>query len=852
MNSAGDHPIDPRRPISDGYSFFLDAGYGLVVIGCTLLLIAAFPDTHPLIPAGSLILFALLFLPVRQWLRRLIDAPLTLKSVQPSRAGTAAEAGSVPPPELSVAEIGSGQETGEPEDPKDLILRLAQTFHSTSDLDILLELVSSQILRRIPAVSFRIALAEENSGALYYAYYFENGTRRTDREGSPFPGAEDLAGEVVRTGRPLVAEDYSEACRMHDLPEREPPMAWAGLPLSAGASVIGAILLARGAPFTQPEQTQLASVAEIAGPAIAKARLEKEAARQSALLANLLHASRRILGTPERDHLPDSILAGARELLPCQAALLFLPSPSGLWILARQSGTPDVTDNFPPIGVDHPFTKTAAGDPLMFVDSLVEDDPFRSLTRQGGSPFLGGVSLPLRVKERISGWIVFWNPLRSSPPQETERILLYEYAVLAAAALEKPRSRAPADAESAILAEELTSLQNLDQELNSVSDPVEAMAITLDWAVRYADAAAGLAVLVMDEALEIEAAVGYPEGTGPEEKSRLPFDSVGFQESIRSGRPILRRAEGSIAPGLLPIGRTSLFLPIRRNTQTLGVLLLESDSEDAISPPAVEFLQRMASHAAIAISNAQLYAEVRSANQAKSEFISFVAHELKTPMTSIRGYTDLVAQGAVGPVSQPQANFLATIRLNVDRMAALVSDLNDVSRIESGRLKLEFAAVSLAPALEEVIEALRSQIEGKDQKLSLDIPSDLPPVWVDRGRLIQILTNLASNAHKYTPHGGSLRIAAERSPNRWDPAGPPEVVHCFIQDSGLGIALQEQKSIFQKFFRSEDGTVRDLPGTGLGLHITRNLVEMHGGRIWFESELHKGSIFHFTVPAASV
>jgi signal transduction histidine kinase len=282
------------------------------------------------------------------------------------------------------------------------------------------------------------------------------------------------------------------------------------------------------------------------------------------------------------------------------------------------------------------------------------------------------------------------------------------------------------------------------------------------------------------------------------------------------------------------------------------VLLLESDSENAFPPAEVDFLERLASHAAIAISNARLYAEVRSANQAKSEFISFVAHELKTPMTSIRGYADLVAQGAVGPVSQPQANFLATIRLNVDRMAALVSDLNDVSRIESGRLKLEFSAIHLAPAVDEVLEALRSQIEAKEQKLTLEIPADLPPVWVDRGRLIQVLTNLVSNAHKYTPPGGVLRIAAEHSSNPWDPAGPPEVVHFLIQDSGLGISLQEQKSIFQKFFRSEDGMVRDIPGTGLGLHITRNLVEMHGGRIWFESELQKGSTFHFTVPVASV
>ena len=797
-------------------------------------------------------MLALLLLPVRQWLRRRIDTSLKGELVHPPRFGTADEDGSTPPPALSFAEKSPGQEADAPEDPGDWILRLMQIFQSTSDLDVLLELVSSQILRRVPAVSFRVALAEENYGALSYAYYFDNGSRRSDREATPFPAGEDLAGVVIRTGHLLVTDDYSEACRMHDLPEREPPAAWAGFPLSAGASVIGAILLARDAPFTPSEQSQLGSMAEIAGPAIAKARLEKEAGRRAAQLANLLRASRRILGTAEFDHLPNSILEGARELLPSQAALLLLPTPAGLWTLARQSGAPDVSVDFPPVGADHPFTRAAAGDQLTFVDSLFEDDPFRSLTRRGGSPFLGAVSLPLRVKERIAGWIVFWNPLRATPPQETERILLYEYAAFVVSALEKNRTRAPADAESAALAEELSSLQTLDQELNSVSDPAEAIAITLDWAVRYTDAAAGLAALIIDEDLEIEAAVGYPEGTGPEEKSRLPSDSAGFQESIRSGEPLIRRAEGSVAPGMLSVGRTSVFLPIRRNTHTLGVLLLESDAENAFPSPAVEFLQRMASHAAIAIANARLYSEVRSANQAKSEFISFVAHELKTPMTSIRGYTDLVAQGAVGPVSQPQANFLATIRLNVDRMAALVSDLNDVSRIESGRLKLEFAAVALAPALEEVIEALRSQIEGKEQKLAMSIPSDLPPVWVDRGRLIQILTNLISNAFKYTPHGGSLRIAAERSPNRWDPAGPPEVVHCFIQDSGLGISLQEQKSIFQKFFRSEDGMVRDLPGTGLGLHITRNLVEMHGGRIWFESEWHKGSTFHFTVPAASV
>jgi signal transduction histidine kinase len=857
MKSAGDRPADPlRRPISGWYLHLTDAGYLLLAVGCSLLFYAAFPAAQSLLPALVLLVSALALLPARNWIRRRISVSPSagpLPSTGKSGSDILESEHSAPsaPPSFEGKKPRPDPNAAGSPDPGDLLLSLSQMLHSTSDLDVLLELLSSQTLRRVPASSFRIALAEEN-GALTHAYYFENGTRRTDREGTPFSEEEDLAGEVRRTGRPLVAADYSEACRTRNLPGRESASAWAGFPLPSGASVCGVMLLLRDAPFEENEQALLGSIAAAAGPAIARARLEMESARRAAQLANLVRASRRIIGAAGQASLPEAILSGARELVPCRSALLLLPTPSGSWSVQPPAGGPGAAAAFPPIGSDHPFLKPAPDDRPAFFDRPPADDPFRRYAREAGSEFCSALSLPLRRKERISGWIVFWNPLRPSPPPEGDVLLLGQFAAVCVAALEKSRPGDPAGGTAAVLAEELASLQHLDQELNIAVDPPAAMAVTLDWAVRYADAAAGLAAICTEESLEVAAVSGYSDGAGPEAGIRLPRESAGFSESIQSGRACLRRAQGSVAPGMLPSGRSSLFLPIRRNTQTLGVLLLESDSEDAFPPAEVEFLERLASHAAIAISNAQLYAEVRNANQAKSEFISFVAHELKTPMTSIRGYTDLVAQGAVGPVSQPQANFLATIRLNVDRMAALVSDLNDVSRIESGRLKLEFSAVPLAPVLQEVVEALRSQIEGKEQKLTLEIPDDLPPAWVDRGRLIQILTNLVSNAHKYTPGGGSLRIAAERSSNRWDPAGPPEIVHFLIQDSGLGISLQEQKSIFQKFFRSEDGMVRDLPGTGLGLHITRNLVEMHGGKIWFESELHKGSTFHFTVPAASV
>ena len=838
MNSADDRSSAQRpRRKSGGLSIVLDIGYLLLASGCSFLLWAAFPGVHP---AAVVLFFALsasALLPLRERLRRSALAPSASGAFSPDRP-------TPDPAGLSAADIAAG-------DSPNLLFSLSQFMHSTSDLGILSELVGTQTLRRIPASSLRIALAEPGASFLSYVYYSESGCRRSEREGVPFPGDEDLAGEVVRTGRTLAA-DYSQACRERGLPEREPYAAWAGAPLPSGSAVVGALVLLRDTPFSGAERSLLESIAMIAGPAIDRARLAGESTRVTERLAALPRASRRILGSADGKTLGDAILAGARELLPCRAAFLLLPDSSGGWSMDRHSGLPEAPADFPAIGMDHPLVRPAAGDHPVFLDRLPEEDAFGSAAGAAGLPFRSAVSLPLRRKEKILGWIFFWNPLRPLPPNPSDERMLGELSSVAVAALEADRPQPPPGSAAVNLVEELSSLQRLDQELNSASDPSGAMAITLDWAIRYSEAPAGLAVLAVDGSFEVAAADGYPDAARPDARARPPMDPAHFSKALQSGKAVLVRSQESVSPGLLPGGKSALFLPIRRNEQNLGVLLLESGSAGAFPPAEVEFLERLASHAAIAISNARLNAEVRSANQAKSEFISFVAHELKTPMTSIRGYTDLVAQGAVGPVSQPQANFLATIRLNVDRMSALVSDLNDVSRIESGRLKLEFSAVPLAPAVDEVLEALRSQIDAKEQKLTLEIPSDLPPVWVDRGRLIQVLTNLVSNANKYTPPHGALRIAAERSSNRWDPAGPPEVVHFLIQDSGLGISLQEQKSIFQKFFRSEDGTVRDIPGTGLGLHITRNLVEMHGGRIWFESEWQKGSTFHFTVPVASV
>jgi PAS domain S-box-containing protein len=239
-----------------------------------------------------------------------------------------------------------------------------------------------------------------------------------------------------------------------------------------------------------------------------------------------------------------------------------------------------------------------------------------------------------------------------------------------------------------------------------------------------------------------------------------------------------------------------------------------------------------------------------AANRAKDEFISVVTHELRSPLSSVLGSIGLLQDGAAGPVSEEQLEFLHIVESNAKRMAALASDLADISCIESGQLQLEMGLVSVSKAVEEIARSLRPQIEKKGQTLIRQVPAGLPIVRGDHIRLVQVLTNLVSNAHKFTPEGGRIVIRAERVANRWDPQGAGEVVHVAVEDNGIGIKAEEQGRLFQKFSRVGDRDTRRIPGTGLGLSIAKSLVEMQGGRIWCESEFGKGATFHFTVPVA--
>jgi hypothetical protein len=231
--------------------------------------------------------------------------------------------------------------------------------------------------------------------------------------------------------------------------------------------------------------------------------------------------------------------------------------------------------------------------------------------------------------------------------------------------------------------------------------------------------------------------------------------------------------------------------------------------------------------------------ELLQLRQEKDKFISVVTHELRLPLTSIKGYTDLLRQGAVGPVNEQQLSFLDTIRNNADRMSALLSDLTDISQIEAGRLRIEIGQVFLQTEVEAALKSLQPLLQSKGQKVEVSRIDQFPSVSADANRLLQVLTHLLRNASMYSPEESRISVRAYLR---------DEMLRVEVTDTGIGISPEDQKKLFTPFFRADEVVVREQHGWGLGLYLSAQLVGLMGGKIGVTSTLENGSTFWFTLP----
>ena len=373
-------------------------------------------------------------------------------------------------------------------------------------------------------------------------------------------------------------------------------------------------------------------------------------------------------------------------------------------------------------------------------------------------------------------------------------------------------------------------------------------------------------------------------GYEAEEAERM--DTLRMIEMVRS--PVLNPGEplfvpdidpkslGSSLPETIPpaslralstlVGvRSYAAVPLLLENKPKGFLLagtnppyLKLDSSD------VELLSVLAGEVGVAIENIQLYEALKKShdeletrvkartrelakaneellklNKMKSDFVSAVSHELRTPLTSIKGYTILVGGGKLGPVNKQQSERLQKINRHTDYLSNLISDLLDIARIESGRVGMTVSKINLSGLVDTVADLLGPQLKERDLELKIKLQPNLPPIQADESRLQRVLVNLLSNAIKFTPEKGIITIQAAST-------GP--VLQIDVIDSGLGMSKEDLANLFSEFFRADNLINREKKGTGLGLVLVKRIIEAHGGKIWVQSKLKKGSTFSFTLP----
>jgi len=292
-----------------------------------------------------------------------------------------------------------------------------------------------------------------------------------------------------------------------------------------------------------------------------------------------------------------------------------------------------------------------------------------------------------------------------------------------------------------------------------------------------------------------------------------------------------------------------LVLPLRTRRETIGALVIAAnDPERAVTENQLPLAELLAERASLAIDNAMLYTEqvdarrkVEDLSRLKDEFLSIASHELRTPVTSIKGYTQLAKTLIRENDLATSEEYLDIALDQIDRMSRLILELLDVSRIETGRLEIRREPIRWATFVRDVVH--RHHAAVNDRRFHLNVPEIDKEVYGDRDRLVQVLGNLLENAVKYSPDGSDIYVGVE---DRGD-----QLVTS-VCDRGIGIPADELGQVFERFHRGRQVSSTNYGGLGLGLYITKQIVERHGGTIWVDSKERAGTTFFFSLPVVSV
>jgi signal transduction histidine kinase len=691
-------------------------------------------------------------------------------------------------------------------------------------------------------------------------------------------------GRTILGARPTHVADLATAS---EFPEgRELALRWGhrttlGVPLLREGKALGALLIRRTEvrPFSDAQIAMLQTFADQAVIAIENVRLftelqEKnkalteahqqvtEALEQQTATSEIL----RVISQSPTDVQPvfDTIVTSAVRLLRAYSGSLTRLVGDQIELAALTStdtaGDADLRGTFPRSLHSAGSIVHAIRDrvPLNVTDTEVDPrrpEAFRAMARVRG--YRSQVVVPLLHHGEAIGAITV---TRREPGGFTddEIALLKTFADQAVIAIENARLLTELQARTQELSRsvgELRALGEVGQAISSTLDLRTVLSTIVARATQLSGTDAGVIyeyddqreVFVPRATEHLEAEIVETMLTTPVRKGEGATGRLAeTREPIQVPDILAAPAESRVRGALVRAGyRALLAVPLVREGHLIGGLTVIRKTPGAFAPETIELLQTFATQSSLAIQNARLFREIEDksrqievASQHKSEFLANMSHELRTPLNAIIGFSEVLTDRMFGELNEKQDEYLKDIYASGTHLLSLINDILDLSKIEAGRMELELTDFHLPTALDNALTLVRERAGRRSITLRMSIDERLGEVRADERKIRQVVLNLLSNAIKFTPEGGRIEVAA---------VPRDESVEVSVSDTGVGIAPADQEAVFEEF-RQVGTSEKNAEGTGLGLTLCRKFIELHGGRIWVQSQVGVGSTFTFTIP----
>src|SRR3954454_1607011 len=560
------------------------------------------------------------------------------------------------------------------------------------------------------------------------------------------------------------------------------------------------------------------------------------------------------------DAMLNTVVRSARRLCRADVAQIHLVDGE-MYRLADSTG---LSDEFLAHMHDHPVEfdrRTLIGSvgldrrAQQIVDVLA-DSGYGRLDAQRIAGYRTIMGAPMLLDGEVVGILSVWRT-KVDPFDDKATTLLTAFAAQSAIATRNVylvRALEARGVELARKVEQLEALRRVGEAGSSSLDLEEVLATIVTQAVHLSEADGGSLLEFDDDDQEFRVRTAY--GTSDRLLETLRQTRIGLTETLvgraaLAGSPLQASdlETARVDPHLQRLReagwRSVVAAPMLRENRIVGALVAQRRTPGGFSDETCDLLQTFASQSALAVLNARLFqelerksAELEVASRHKSEFLASMSHELRTPLNAVIGFSEVLLERMFGDLNERQDEYLRDIWSSGRHLLELINEILDLSKVEAGRMELELAPVALANVLEQGVAMVRERAARDRVSLTLECDPDVGVLEADELRFKQVVLNLLSNAVKFTPAGGAVVVQAFRN------AGELQVT---VRDTGVGVAPDDQDRIFESFQQGARSTSRQ-EGTGLGLTLSKRIIELFGGRMWVESRVGVGSTFGFSVP----